>query len=69
MDDKIEREMKFGFAQAQIIGAGYRSHDTKICCAQYFSKSFPEQKALSDENDRKGTLPQHNGAICKQLTS
>src|SRR6476646_2340073 len=28
MDDKIEWEIKFGFARAQIIGAGYRSHDT-----------------------------------------
>jgi hypothetical protein len=25
MDNKIEREMKFGFAWAQIIGARYRS--------------------------------------------
>jgi hypothetical protein len=56
--------MKFGFARAQIIGAGYRSHDTKICCAQYFSKSFPEQNAFPNENDRKGRLPQHSGAPC-----
>ena len=56
MDDKIEREIKFGFARTQIIGVGYRSHDTKICCAQYFGKPFPQQSAFSNENDRKGTL-------------
>ena len=53
MDNKIEREVKVGFARAQIIGVGYRSHDTKICCAQYFGKPFPEQNAFSNENDRK----------------
>jgi hypothetical protein len=55
--------MKFGFARAQIIGVGYRSHDTIICCAQYFSKSFPEQNAFPNENDRKGRLPQHSDAL------
>jgi hypothetical protein len=47
---------------AQIIGAGYRSQDAKICRAQYSSKPFPEQNAFSNENDRKGTLPTH-GAV------
>jgi hypothetical protein len=30
MDDKIEREMKFGFARAQIIGAGYRRYENLL---------------------------------------
>ena len=61
MDNKIE-EVKWGFAGAQIIawaqiiGAGYRSPDTKICRAQYSSKLSPEQNAFSNENDRKDTL-------------
>jgi hypothetical protein len=62
MDNKIEREVKCGFAWAQIIGAGYRSQDAKIRRAQYFSKPLPEQYAFSNENDRKGTLPTH-GAV------
>jgi hypothetical protein len=50
-----------GFALSQIIGAGYRSCDTKILCAQYFSKPFPEQSVLSHENDFKEPLPLHGG--------
>ena len=70
MDNKIEREVKCGFAWVRIIGTGYRSRDAKICCAQYFSKPFPEQDVLSNENDRQGTLPTHGAAICKaKLTS
>ena len=58
-------------AWAQIIGAGYRSPDTKICRAQYSSKPFPEQNAFSNENDRKDTLPQHGGVphLRAKLTS
>jgi hypothetical protein len=68
MDDEIEWEMELGFARAQIIGFEYRSHNTKICRAQYFSNPFPEQSFLSDKSNRKGTLPHHGSVsnpVCK----
>ena len=69
MDNKIEREVGFvGLLLGRRSSAlDTEATDTKICRAQYSSKPFPEQNAFSNENDRKGTLPQHGGVpTCTQ---